>query len=258
MDKQTVNYYLGKPVVTLEGEILGTVSNVRFTGKMSKLKFLEAFGENEDNFFVDVKRIFTAGENAVIVKSCGCVSENAEGCSPLNLPVYTAEGEYVGICYDVVLKGFVSENLLVEGGKEVPCAQIVTVGKNAVIINPDGKKLPPVKRKTSGAAAAFSESRDEAESQPEAALSESVVQTAAAGEQTAAETGGKPAPKLPDSVIANNKLLLGRKVQKDIYNQRGEIIIRKSNIITAYTLETAKKYGKLFELTVNSLSNIIN
>lgn len=242
MDKQTVNYYLGKPLVTLEGEILGTISNVRFSDKMVKLKYLEAFGADEENFFVDVKRVFNAGENAIILKTCGTVCESAAGCSPLNLPVYTAEGEFIGVCSDVSLNAYDCNSLLIDGKVAVACSQIVTVGSNAVIVNPEGKKLP-LKKKT----------------KPDnTVLAREKVENVKEQFDVSAPAQEPSALRLPDSVIANNKLLIGRKVQKDIYNQRGEIIIRKSNIITAYTLETAKKYGKLFELTVNSLSNIIN
>ena len=57
--------------------------------------------------------------------------------------------------------------------------------------------------------------------------------------------------------MCGDKLLIGRKLKRDIVNQKGETVAREGERITKDVLEKAKKYGLLFELTVGSLSNLL-
>lgn len=53
------------------------------------------------------------------------------------------------------------------------------------------------------------------------------------------------------------QLLIGRKVKRAVFNQKGECLAREGELITREILEEVKKYGKLYDLTVGSLSNIL-
>jgi len=57
---------------------------------------------------------------------------------------------------------------------------------------------------------------------------------------------------IPERIIADFAFLLGRVVFKDIYSAAGELIIPKNTVISIETVETARDYSRLYELTVNA------
>jgi len=58
---------------------------------------------------------------------------------------------------------------------------------------------------------------------------------------------------IPERIIANYAFLLGRRVGKNIYNSARELVIRADTVVSPHTVETARKFGRLVDLT--KLSN---
>ncbi len=54
---------------------------------------------------------------------------------------------------------------------------------------------------------------------------------------------------IPERIIASYTFLLGRRVVKNIYNASRDIIIKADSVINAQIVETARKYGRLVDLT---------
>ena len=58
---------------------------------------------------------------------------------------------------------------------------------------------------------------------------------------------------IPERIIASYGFLLGRRVGKNICNSAREIVIKADTVVSPNTVETARKYGRLVDLT--KLSN---
>jgi hypothetical protein len=56
----------------------------------------------------------------------------------------------------------------------------------------------------------------------------------------------------PARIISDYSFLLNRLVLQDVYSTTGELIIPANSKISVQTVETARRYGKLVELTVGS------
>lgn len=58
---------------------------------------------------------------------------------------------------------------------------------------------------------------------------------------------------IPERIIASYSFLLGRRVAKNIYNAAQQLVIRADATVSPQIVETARKYGRLVDLTKLSL-----
>ena len=100
---------LQKPILSLyEGEILGNITNVYFDKTRKKIKSFEIMNDEEINYHLYPKFIYTIGKHAITIKNNQhlVLSLNMENESasilPINAKVYSLQGEYLGVVKDDV------------------------------------------------------------------------------------------------------------------------------------------------------------
>ena len=138
--------------------------------------------------------------------------------------VYTQKGEYVGEvteCFVNEKDGSISACEIT--GKEQPvslnASDIVTYGKNVIIISQDSVQE--------------SHSNDEGRNEQDN------------NEHNEEERSSKLFE------IKQRRFLLGKKVTKRIYNESGQLLVDRGEIVTDDVIDSVKAGGKLVELTMN-------
>lgn len=262
MDKRA-GEFIGKTVISLSGERLGEINNLTFDKYFKKLKNLVVFNDEQEEFYIREKNIFCHGENAVFLKTNLKPPAENTYVSPLNVRAYDISGKLIGTIVDVLFEEDYKtvKCLLSDDKKQYLSQNIVAHGKDAVIFDFSEKpKKISVKKPEEDiedlSAVHFTESPPEKEGQQ--AVSEANEPNAK--ESTAAADGEKPKepiePQKPSNIVVGAKMLIGRKVKKDIFLRTGKLLIKEGTFITIDVINLALKYGKLFELTVNSIGNL--
>ena len=234
MDELSMVGFIGKTALSLDGgKVAGLICDLVVNQRTGKCKFFVC-ESGAEKCYAKISDIYSVGTDAVIFRYTESFSFEAESIGLLGKPVYNADGEFLGSCSDILTdESYSVQSLKCSLGGSVPFEKIVRAGEEAVLT--EGKNFRPVVRNKK--------------------RKENVTDERESTEENLEE---KKVDKLPSSIVANNKLLLGRKVKKRVvYDRTGLIIAEKNTLITAAVLERAKKYGKLFELTVNSIGHII-
>lgn len=258
-----ISNLLGKPVLSLyESRTEGFVKNVVFDKGLKKLKWIIFFEDNEfqEEKIVSTASIYSFGENAIIVKNEDSINLKEEIIlelnNPINNPVYTTKGKFLGNVADVVLndKLFV-ENLILDNSLSISNNQIAVSSPNTLIVQDEEKTIRISNFKKRGMPNKNSAiSTQEVKILPKVEIQSTII-------DMADKTTEQPATKytfgnnsLPLHLSSSNcQFLIGRKAEKNIYADNRELIIKKNTKITKKTVESAKSYGKLRELTMFSL-----
>ncbi|MGI6702192.1 MAG: PRC-barrel domain-containing protein [Christensenellales bacterium] len=256
---ELLSNYLSKPVISVyEAEITGTVINAAFDRKMKRLAYLIILNEEADDFFiVPASRIMTS-DTALTVRNRNAIRKyidsNIYVKSPINRPVYTTDGERKGIVKDVSFdeKSFEVIELDLEGVKVTP-DDIASVSDNLVILKGEGftglqapRNRRRIKRETK-----TSESAGLREEQLPIDESLNLYEDYSV-EETYDSAPIKVEKSIPARIISDYSFLLDRLVLQDVFSLSGELIIPANTRITPDTVETARRHGKLVELTVGS------
>lgn len=215
MEHKFLSRDIGKRVLTLGGDVLGTVKGALLSTGYKRVAGYTCFEEeNGEEFCFCVENVFRVGTSAVVLKENPTPPQTAFP-SPVGLTAFSLDGDGLGVVTDIALDGDRVTTLVTPSG-EYPLNRIVSVGQSVMIDLATPRTRLPLSRKK--------------ERQVEE------VQT---------------------NVRYGDQLLLGRKIKKDVYNQRGERLAKEGQIVTREILEEVKKYGKLAELTAVSLSNLL-
>lgn len=257
MDKRYAADYVAKPVLTLEGEALGVVKSAVFSRDLGKIVGLTAFDEeSEEEFTFDLRVIYRAGENAVLLGGDPRPPKCEWRGSPVGLPAFSLLGEYLGRIVDVALEDERTVAVVAEKG-EYAMDRLIAAGEGAALIDTaEERTVLPARRRARRSSDSRAREREES---AEPAKERAEVAATVPAETEAREEGERNSAAVESTarIVCGDKLLIGRKLKRDIFNQRGDRIAKEGERITRDVLEKAKKYGLLFDLTVGSLSNLL-
>ena len=209
--------YIGKPVISPGGDAYGYVTGVRLTRKFEKVSCIECADENEEEFFLPLRAVLACGD-AIVAGKARLTSPTGPP-SPVGKKAYSAEGRALGIISDVICG---EKALLViegEGRTEVPY-DFVQMGETVVVYD------EPVKH-----------------------------HTAKRAPKSPSEPKSPPAREVPPLPM-NRTNLLGKKVRRSVYDDRGMPIAVAGERITPAILSVARRSGRLLELAVNTITQL--
>jgi sporulation protein YlmC with PRC-barrel domain len=251
---------LSKPIITIyEAQMVGTALTALFDKKMRRaFALLAVSDEDEDEIFYTVPLVrIEKADNALTIKNRNCVHVYKEDpllvrC-PINHSVFSTSGESKGVVRDISYDDSTLEVIaLITDMGEIPASSVVSVSDSIVMIKGEGftGAQAPRKRKS-----APKKPKEEKAPLPEIKAIPLVFEDAEEAEETPEDIPFSyfaPSRYSPARIISDYSFLLGRKVLQDVYSTAGDLIIEGGTIIKAETVETARKYGKLVELTVGS------
>ena len=220
------------------GQTEGVVSNILFNEK-KKAKYLIISQNDETFFLLYTKDIYAFGDGAVLIKNSQVLNmyENkileSKNCfSPINSIVVNLDGNFLGYVSDIDLDNKYSiVSISVGNDKTIKLCDVLNVTDSA-ILTCLGIKKPKISN--------FKASN--------------ILPTVENNIKVTIQDDIKPVETiLPTRSITNYNFLLNRKVNRDIQNFNGEIIIKENQIINTKILDIARINGKIRELTKYSI-----
>ena len=225
---------ISKQVVSLyEARLVGTIVNVNFYEKFSKLKnFIVVDEEGDRELELSVKDVYSQKDSFVIKNEAKlkAVFFEAETNNPINKICITIAGEVLGKISDVELCGEEVKEILLESGVKVTPEQVVAC-ESVLIINSGENKV----KRAGFAPRAKKVSPDNI-----------VVKIQEEENAFEEKIAPKPVQLVPPRFVA--KTLLGQISLKTIKGLNNEIIVKKGEQITNKVLERAKLHNVLNQL----------
>ena len=241
-----ISELLGKPVISIyNGNIEGYINNVFCNNRLTKIEYLQFFSdENQEEKLSPIKNVYCVGEDAITIKKSEDVFvENTImniGINPINFDLYTINGKKLSKISDIEFNDkFAIKGIICQDGQTLSNKQILKLGTNAAIKS-EPKNTIKISNFKSKAKILNSDSHQsiKVEIQNELPLIPK----------------SKVSP-LPKKVVTGGyEFLIGRKVDKNIYTDNKELIIKKQSKITGAIIDAASKNGKLKELTTSSIA----
>lgn len=256
---------ISKPIYTIyEGENVGTINNFLYDYKSQKIKGFFIFNDDsEKDFFVKKNKIFTLGQDYLLVKNKNSIKKSEiEGNNLINLQVVTLDGENLG----EIIELFFDENYIVnsiETNKAIiiPAKSIINIGENIVIIDNSPKKInisrmKPIQRILDKDIPEIKVSiLEESKLATIPIISKNFNENNFSNENKIMGNSIKETFKktliLPPKILSNPKSIIGKYAKELLCGLNGEIIIKKGQMVTEKIYEKAQKHSKLFELTNN-------
>ena len=231
--EERLSELIGKELLTREGVRLGYILNVLTDAKVRRVKGLECFGEDEEEFTVPWSAVKSFGEAAVLKGDT--LSAAADGIpAPFGKRVYGADGALLGSVADLLREGSAICALLLSDGSALPSDKVTGV-QDAVLVNQNKKPRTAVPRKKKEPAAEKTPAPQEIPVPQE---------ISAEGTRNAAAEKKQPLPK------AGSCLLTGKRLPRDLTDERGRVLAARGSLVTAETIRRALANRKLFELTL--------
>lgn len=230
--------FIAKKVLNISsGQVEGTIKNACFDTNFKKIENFKMFDEDDEEYLLNVKKICAVGQDAVVIrnKEAMVLAINEAEChdfSTMNMQVYSADGKNLGKVGDIEFSDNYKLTSLVVGENNIPLENIISLGK---VIVTKGENFSKMLSKT--------------RSNPFKATTTSNHKVTILAPQIENDT---KSPSTPVRAVASPNFLLGRKATKTIYGMNNEVIIKKESAITSSILESAKRHGKLVELTIFS------
>ena len=224
-----ISTYIGKPVISPNGDAFGYVTDVRLARSFDKIACIVCADENEEEFYLPMRAVLSCAD--AVVAGRGRLQTPTGVSSPVGKKAYTQTGKALGFVSDVLL-GQEGAKLVVADGEqrtEVPYEN-VQIGETAVVYESAVKRRAAPKKRES-APAAVKPTRKKAPDQTR-----------------------EQAPQKPQAILLNRTNLLGRRVRRSVYDDRGMPIAVAGERITPEVLSTARRAGRLLELAVNTIT----
>lgn len=231
---------IGKQILSPAGEHIGYVLAARPSRDLKKVSCLVCADDDEEEFFLPMKNVLSCGD-ALIAQRVRASSPTGIPC-PVGNAVYSHKGERIGTLGEL----FVGEDPLFtvyeeSGQVNYPPAR-VAVG-DSLIVYPVGCKKPAAVKKPPQRTAEQKTQKTKTVEQPEPEKKDEP-------EKPAAETTG--------TEDALNRLnLLGRRLKKSVYDEKGYPIAMAGEQITKKIVSLARRSNRLLQLTVNTLTNVM-
>ncbi|MGN1221647.1 MAG: PRC-barrel domain-containing protein [Christensenellales bacterium] len=237
---KTLSNLIGKPIISIyNGKIEGYVKNLLFDKKLTKLCFLQFFDDNtQEEKLLNVKSIYSIGQDAIILKNSFEIIldtiDESNYINPNNFQIYSVAGNKIGKVADITLNDKNKiENLVLQDKTKLLLKNILNVGDRVIILKEGQSKLKISDFKSKTNIIKYSKSNIKVEIQNGVTVIK---------------------PQKPNKVIANNyEFLIGRKTNKNIYADNGELLVKKQTKISTNIIDVVCRNGKLKELTANSI-----
>lgn len=251
-----ISSFIGKPVLSPSGAAYGYITDVRLARDYRKVSCLVCVDSEEEEFYLPMRTVLQMGDAIICGKAR--LSSPTGIPSPIGRPAYSHTGEALGTVSDVTI-GEGPEAVLTVSGKIpttalIPCVSIA----ETVIVYPNAIAKSAAAKRTGGTRKTAIKSKSERtpapvhapEQQPELPPKEDTPAPAPRPEIPPKEDAPTPEPV---QLIGRGNLL-GRHVRRSVYDRSGALIAMQGEKITPAILQSARRAGKLLELTVNTLT----
>lgn len=233
---EKVSNLLGKPILNIfEGKIEGFVKTIYFDKKLDKLCWIEFFNDTtQEEKMINAKNIYHVGQDAITIKNGDEIyNENLifnECINPIHLDVFSVIGDKIGKVCDIQINDkFMVEQVVLSDQKTMSQKNILNAG-NVIIFKQENENFKVINFKS--------------KNKIKNIKSQTKVQIL--------NTNNNPLPK--KLITKNYAFLIGRKVDKNIYADNSELIIKKNTKINQMIIDIACKNGKLKDLASNSIA----
>lgn len=261
---------IGKKVICMSfAKEIGMVFNCTVDKKLKKVNQIIAVDKEEDEGYVDFKKVIIG--NDVLFTTNSLADYTANGVPfPFRTPVYNTDGTLIGKIIDFEITGNAIDSLYLSNDLSLPSSEVVVASDEMVVVKGRRKiriKQTSPKSKLSSIEESFNNVEynsvdKDTKAKKETTKNEPVVATIKMenSEQIVTPTITQNNEKEDNNpalrkLIAGYKFLLGRKVIKHII-AGGKMLIPRGKLIDVETVELARKYGKLVELTVSSVGEM--
>ena len=222
-----------KPILSLyEGEILGNINKIYFDKNRKKIINFEILNNEDICYTLYPKFIYTLGKHAITIKNKQnlilSINENADKTIlPLNVKVYSLQGEYLGVVTDYSLtEKFEIDNLILDNQQLINISDMASCSNSSVVVY-------------------YSEQHVNIKSFRYRIKHSNPSQTKV-----------KVLPKLfssfnkisPNPSNKQQNFIVGRVCTKDIFDNQQNIIIKQNSTITEQILAIASSKNKLQDL----------
>ena len=252
-----ISSFIGKPVLSAGGETFGYVTDVRLARDYKKLLCLVLADDEEEEIFLPMKTVRAVSDAVIAGK--------ARLTSPLGIPspvgkrAYTSGGKELGTVADVQLGE--TPCLVISDGHTadmVPASRVSVM--ETVIVYEDEKQRSSAQRSTGKrSAGACKKTAGHARRQKEVP-EERPCDVPPVGEPLPQPEEPPEEPPVKNENANARQIgrfrtdLLGKYVQRPVYDSRGELLADAGTQITPALLSAARRAGKLLALSVNTLT----
>ncbi len=225
---------LQKPILSLyDGELLGNINKAYFDKAKKKIKHFEILNEEDICYCLTPKNIYTIGKHAITIKNKQTLTISLNepiGSNlllPINVKVYSLQGEYLGIVTDYSISDkYNIENLILDNQKLIDINDVASCSNNSIVVYYTNDRIN------------IKNFRYRIQSKKDN------------------QTKVKVLPKLFSSfnkisISPLNKkenFIIGRICTKDIFDNEHNIIIKQNSTITNQILALASSKNKLQDL----------
>ena len=133
---------LQKPILSLyEGELLGNINKVFFDKNKNKIKNFKILNDDDVSYYLEPKSIYSIGKHATTIKNKQSlvlslnIDENNLCLLPIDVKVYSLQGEYLGIVKDYTFsEKFELENLILDNQQLINISDIASSSTNSIVV----------------------------------------------------------------------------------------------------------------------------
>lgn len=238
---------IGRKIICLSlAKELGIVFNCNVDKKLKRINQLIAVDREEDEGYVDFHKINVGVDT--LFTSYSLADYTPCGIAfPFRAPIFDTDGNGLGRVEDFEFENNQITDLVIGDNQTIASSRVVIASEELIIVKGQRKikarlneTKPLVDEKTY-----FNETP-----LPSALPTVSMV----IDPKTQVESAENEDRESPRKIISGYKFLLGRTVIKHILSG-GKMIIPRGKVIDDDTVELARKYGKLVELTVSSVKD---
>ncbi len=231
--------YIGKQVIKSNGEYTGYVTGVELSKKLDTVRALICVDLEEDEFIIPYTAIKAFGNGGIIVKSLGGKLAKERILAPVGMRVLTTYGDFKGYVSDFETLNSKVLSIILSNGEKHPLYKIKGLGECVIL---DLNAQPSLYNSTENKTRTTTKTNKQS------------LNNATYDSENVTETKNDTNKLIEKKVTAGSNLLTGKKVPRNIFDARGNLIIKKDSIITSETLKNAVYHNKLFELTITVLN----
>ena len=270
-----ISSLVGKTVLSRSGERFGYILALRPARDLKKLSCLVCIDENEEEFYLPARAVISV-EDAVIAGRQRAKSPTGILC-PIGKPVYTHTGEQLGMISDIDT-GDTPVLILSSDGEErrvdVSCA---AMGETVIVYPTAEERRSAGTKRTRNAGAgrttvkksktthtssnnSFDETTYPQTDSPEAVAQAEKTRSSVQESPAVRPQEARQSPSYSQSVNScrlDRTNLLGKRLKKSVFDERGKPIALAGERITPEILARARRSNRLLALTVNTLTNLV-
>lgn len=240
--------FIGRKIICLSfAKELGVVFNCNVDKKLKRINQLITIDKEEDEGYVDFHKINVGADTLFTAYSLADYTPTGMAF-PFRAPIFDTDGNRKGRVEDFEFENNRITDLVIGENKLIPTANVVIASEELIIVKGRRKikarineQKPLADEKTY-----FNENTVSPVPLQPQTVNQPEIQV-----YNRTETDEQESPK---KIISGYKFLLGRTVIKHIISG-GKMIIPRGKVIDDDTVELARKYGKLVELTVSSVKD---